>query len=139
MRSPRSWRVYVAADRHRDTLIDLLVLFFIPCRLAVLYLAWAFDYLPHNGLHHKPAEDKLQDDTQSRRARAPAVADAAVPELPPGPSPAPGRARSTATSPVWRRNEDAYLEGDPALSTVRGRELTADEYRQMRELVEHHH
>ena len=39
---------------------------------------------------------------------------------------------------VWRRNEEKYLEGDPALSTVMGRPITADEYRQMRELVEHH-
>ena len=35
---------------------------------------------------------------------------------------------------VWRRNEAAYLSGDPELSTVRGRQLTVDEYRRMREL-----
>ena len=35
---------------------------------------------------------------------------------------------------VWRRNEAAYLAGDPELSTVRGRKLTADEYRRIREL-----
>jgi ring-1,2-phenylacetyl-CoA epoxidase subunit PaaE len=39
---------------------------------------------------------------------------------------------------VWRRNEDTYLEGEPALSTVRGRPLTAEEYRQLRALAEHH-
>src|SRR4051812_35705727 len=37
---------------------DLLVLYVVPSRLAILYLGWAFDYLPHNGLHHTPAEDK---------------------------------------------------------------------------------
>jgi fatty acid desaturase len=39
---------------------------------------------------------------------------------------------------VWRRNEERYLAGKPALSTIRGRELTTDEYRRIRELVEHH-
>ena len=39
---------------------------------------------------------------------------------------------------VWRRNEDEYLEHDPALSDVRGRPLTVDEYRRLRELQEHH-
>jgi hypothetical protein len=33
--------------------------------------------------------------------------------------------------------EDSYLQGDPALTTVRGRELTTDEYRRIRQLVEH--
>ena len=40
---------------------------------------------------------------------------------------------------VWRRNEDRYLEGDPALSTVRGRPLTSDEYRELRKLAAHEH
>ena len=47
--------VYAAISR-RATSIDLLVLLFVPSRLAVLYLAWAFDYLPHHGLHHRPSE-----------------------------------------------------------------------------------
>jgi hypothetical protein len=38
---------------------------------------------------------------------------------------------------VWRRNEDRYLDGDPALSAVRGRALTTEEYRRIRRLVEH--
>ncbi len=40
---------------------------------------------------------------------------------------------------VWRKNEEHYLEGDPALSTLGGRELTTDEYRRLRELAEHDH
>lgn len=39
---------------------------------------------------------------------------------------------------VWRRNEEQYLSGDPALSTIRGRELTVDEYRRIRELSRPH-
>ena len=40
---------------------------------------------------------------------------------------------------VWRRNEERYLEGDPALSTVGGRPLTVDEYRELCKLAEHEH
>jgi hypothetical protein len=34
---------------------------------------------------------------------------------------------------------DAYLEQEPALSTLRGRAITAEEYRRMSELVHDHH
>ena len=40
---------------------------------------------------------------------------------------------------VWLRNEDAYLDGDPALSTLTGRVITPEEVRQMHALVKHHH
>jgi ring-1,2-phenylacetyl-CoA epoxidase subunit PaaE len=116
---------------------DLLVLFFIPSRLAIIYLAWAFDYLPHHGLHHKPTEDRLKT-TRNRvgfeRLMSPILlyqnyhlVHHLHPIVP-----------FYRYIDVWRRNEEQYLDGDPALSTVRGREITADEYRQMRELVEHH-
>ena len=39
---------------------------------------------------------------------------------------------------VWRRNETAYLDADPAMSTVRGRPLTVTEYRELRRLEQHH-
>ena len=39
---------------------------------------------------------------------------------------------------VWRRNEETYLEGEPALATPRGRELTVAEYRRIRELADDH-
>ena len=35
-------------------------LYILPAALAVLWLAFAFDYLPHHGLHHRPSEDKLK-------------------------------------------------------------------------------
>ena len=38
---------------------------------------------------------------------------------------------------VWRRNEEAYLDGGPALTTVRGRPITVEEYRALRRLREH--
>jgi ring-1,2-phenylacetyl-CoA epoxidase subunit PaaE len=118
--------------------VTWLVLLFIPSRLTILFLAWAFDYLPHHGLHHKPAEDRLKT-TRNRiggeRALSPLLLYQnyhLVHHL----HPVVPFYRYIA---VWRRNEDRYLDGDPALSTVRGRPITADEYRRMRELVEDHH
>ena len=107
-----------------------------PQRLAIVWLAFAFDYLPHHGLHLRPSEDKLKT-TRNRvggeRWLSPVMLYQnyhLVHHL----HPLVPFYRYIA---VWRRNEDAYLEGDPALSTVRGRELTAEEYRRLRALAEH--
>jgi len=117
--------------------VTWLVILFIPSRLTILFLAWAFDYLPHNGLHHRPAEDRLK--TTRNRVGLESVMSPILlyqnyhlvhhlhPIVP--------FYRYIA---VWRRNESAYLDGDPALSTLGGREITAEEYRQMRELVADH-
>lgn len=114
-----------------------LVLLFLPSRLAVLWLAYAFDYLPHHGLHHRPAEDRMK--TARNRIGGERWASLVMlyqnyhlvhhlhPVVP--------FYRYVA---VWRRNERAYLEGGPALSTLGGRELTSDEYRRLRALVDHH-
>jgi ring-1,2-phenylacetyl-CoA epoxidase subunit PaaE len=118
--------------------VELLVLLFIPSRLAILYLAWAFDYLPHHGLHHRPAEDKLKT-TRNRVGLEWLLSPIFLyqnyhlvhhlhPVVP-----------FYRYLQVWRRNEPAYLDGEPALSTVRGRELTADEYRQLRAIADHEH
>lgn len=116
--------------------VALLVLLVVPSRLTVLYLAWAFDYLPHHGLHHRPSEDRLKA-TRNRVGLERLVTPVLlyqnyhlVHHLHP-------RVPFYRYLAVWRRNEDDYLAGDPALATVRGRELTADEYRRLRELAEH--
>lgn len=117
--------------------VTLLVVFFIPSRLAIMYLAWAFDYLPHHGLHHRPTEDKLKT-TRNRVGFEWLVSPILLYQnyhLVHHLHPVVPFYRYIA---VWRRNEERYLDGDPALSTVRGREITPDEYRRMRELVEHH-
>lgn len=117
--------------------VDLLVVLIIPCRLNILFLAWAFDYLPHNGLHHRPEEDRFKT-TRNRiggeRWLTPVLLYQnyhLVHHL----HPLVPFYRYIA---VWRRNERSYLPGEPALSTVRGRPLTTDEYRRIRELVEEH-
>lgn len=117
--------------------VTWLVLLLVPSRLAVLWLAYAFDYLPHHGLHHKPGEDRLK--TTRNRIGGERWASLLLlyqnyhlvhhlhPVVP-----------FYKYIAVWRRNESQYLEGDPALSTLGGREITQDEYRRMRELADHH-
>ncbi len=118
-------------------LVDLLVVLIVPCRLAILYLAWAFDYLPHNGLHDRPEEDRLRT-TRNRVGLERLLTPVLIyqnyhlvhhlhPLIP--------FYRYLA---VWRRNEETYLDGEPALSTPRGRELTVAEYRRIRELADDH-
>jgi fatty acid desaturase len=114
-----------------------LVLLFLPSRLTILFLAWAFDYLPHHGLRDRPSEDRLKT-TRNRIGRERILSPILLfqnyhlvhhlhPVVP--------FYRYIA---VWRRNEDKYLAGSPSLSTVRGRPITPREYRQMRELVAEH-
>jgi ring-1,2-phenylacetyl-CoA epoxidase subunit PaaE len=116
---------------------DVLLLYYLPQRLSILYLAYAFDYLPHNGLHARPTDDRLKT-TRNRiggeRWMTPLMMYQnyhLVHHLHP-------LVPFYRYLRVWRRGEREYLKGDPALSTVRGRPITADEYRQMAELVEHH-
>jgi ring-1,2-phenylacetyl-CoA epoxidase subunit PaaE len=114
--------------------VDLLVLFVVPMRLSVLWLGFAFDYLPHNGLHLTPEQDRFKT-TRNRigleRLLSPLLlyqnyhlVHHLHPTIP--------FHRYLA---VWRRNEAAYVDNDPALSDVRGRPITADEYRRLRELA----
>lgn len=117
--------------------LEVVLLYLVPQRIAITYLAWAFDYLPHSRLHHTPTEDRLKA-TRNRvggeRWASPLLLYQnyhLVHHL----HPVVPFYRYLA---VWRRNERAYLEGEPALSTLRGRPITADEYRAMRELVEAH-
>ncbi len=117
-------------------LFELVVLYFLPIRLAILWLGFAFDYLPHNGLHHTPRTDKFKT-TRNRIGLEWLLSPLLLyqnyhlvhhlhPIIP--------FHRYLA---VWRRNEDRYLSHDPALSDVRGRPITADEYRRIRELANH--
>jgi fatty acid desaturase len=115
----------------------VLVLWLLPSRLSGLLLSWSFDYLPHHGLHHTPSEDRLK--TTRNRVGAERLLTPLLlyqnyhlvhhlhPIIP--------FYRYIA---VWRRNEETYLTGHPALSTPRGRPLTADEYRRLRELAHQH-
>jgi ring-1,2-phenylacetyl-CoA epoxidase subunit PaaE len=118
-------------------LVDALVVLYLPCRLNILFLAWAFDYLPHHGLHHTPAQDKLKT-TRNRVGSERWLSFVLLyqnyhlvhhlhPVVP-----------FYRYLRVWRRGEEQYLAGDPALSTPGGRPITPEEYRQLRELVHEH-
>jgi ring-1,2-phenylacetyl-CoA epoxidase subunit PaaE len=118
--------------------LDLVLLYVVPQRLAVLWLAFAFDYLPHHGLHLRPSEDKLKT-TRNRiggeRWLSPLLLYQnyhLVHHLHP-------LVPFYRYLQVWRRNEAQYLEGEPALSTVGGRPISAAEYRELRALAEHEH
>ncbi|MBA2347821.1 MAG: fatty acid desaturase [Solirubrobacterales bacterium] len=118
--------------------VTWLVVMFLPSRLAILWLAYAFDYLPHHGLHHTPSEDRMKG-TRNRIGGERWASLAMLYQnyhLVHHLHPVVPFYRYIA---VWRKNEEHYLEGDPALSTLGGRELTTDEYRRLRELAEHDH
>lgn len=117
-------------------LLDLVLYVLLAQRIAIVWLAFAFDYLPHNGLRIRPTEDRLK--TTRNRVGAERLLSPLLlyqnyhlvhhlhPLVP-----------FYRYLRVWRRNEEAYLRGDPALSTVGGRPLTAQEYRDLRGLAEH--
>ncbi|BBX75979.1 fatty acid desaturase [Mycobacterium shinjukuense] len=111
----------------------LAVVFLIPQRIGLTVLAWWFDWLPHHG---------LEDTQRSNRYRATRNRVGAewlftpvllsqnyhlVHHL----HPSVPFYRYLRT---WRRNEEAYLERDAAISTVFGQQLNPDEYRQWKEL-----
>jgi ring-1,2-phenylacetyl-CoA epoxidase subunit PaaE len=114
-------------------IVEVLLLYFLPIRLAILWLGFAFDYLPHNGLAATAATDKFRA-TRNRVGLERLVTPLLLyqnyhlvhhlhPLIP--------FHRYIA---VWRRGERQYLDQDPALSDLRGRPITPDEYRRMREL-----
>lgn len=115
-----------------------LLLYILPSRIQLLSLGWSFAYLPHAGLPGTQQTDKFQA-TRVRvgmeRILAPIMLYQnyhLVHHL----HPIVPFYRYIA---VWRRNEEEYLKRGAAMSTVRGRPLTADEYRALRELRDHDH
>ena len=105
-------------------------------RLAVMWLGFAFDFLPHHGLHLTPSEDRFKT-TRNRvgleRLLSPLLLYQnyhLVHHLHP-------RIPFYKYVEVWRRKEREHLANGPVLSDVRGRELTVEEYRRLRELADH--
>lgn len=118
--------------------VEMLVLWYLPVRLAVGFLGWSFDYLPHHDLEVVSASDRFKT-TRNRigaeRLLTPLMLYQnyhLVHHLHP-------RIPFHRYIAVWRRNEGEYLDRDPELVDVRGRAITPDEYRRLRELDAHHH
>lgn len=128
----------IAASVVSGHLVVLLLLLILPARLTAFWLGFAFDYLPHHGLNVTAKQDRFKA-TRNRigleRLLSPLLlyqnyhlVHHLHPVVP-----------FHKYIAVWLRNEDAYLEHAPALSTARGRGITAEEYRRMSELARHRH
>lgn len=107
----------------------------VPQRVGLLVLAWWFDYLPHNGLTATSREDKYRA-TRVRVGGERLLTPLFVyqnyhlvhhlhPSIP-----------FYRYVRAWRRNEQAYLDRNAAISTWFGRSLTASEYRTWRRLTD---
>jgi ring-1,2-phenylacetyl-CoA epoxidase subunit PaaE len=111
----------------------LLLFVFLPIRLSLMWLGYAFDYLPHHDLTTTARENNFKT-TRNRVGLEPVLSPLMLyqnyhlvhhlhPRIP--------FHRYVA---AWRRNEEDYLTHDPPLTDVRGRPLTLDEYRRRRGL-----
>ncbi|HET7735609.1 MAG TPA: fatty acid desaturase [Nocardioidaceae bacterium] len=109
--------------------------FFAGQRLGMMVLAWWFDYLPHHGLTATQREDKYQA-TRVRVGGEGWLTPLFVyqnyhlvhhlhPSVP-----------FYRYIRAWRRNEQAYLDRNAAISTWFGRSLTPSEYRTWRRLTD---
>jgi ring-1,2-phenylacetyl-CoA epoxidase subunit PaaE len=109
------------------------VIYIIPERIAVLLLAWWFDWLPHHGLPDTQRQNRYRA-TRNRVGMewlfTPLMLSQNYhlihhlhPSIP--------FYRYLA---AWRRNEEAYLEREAAISTVFGKSLNPDEFREWKEL-----
>jgi phenylacetate-CoA oxygenase/reductase PaaK subunit len=114
-------------------LYELAIVYFIPQRIALTCLAWWFDWLPHHGLEATQREDRYRA-TRNRVGMewlyTPLLLSQNYhlihhlhPSIP--------FYRYLAT---WRRNEQAYLERNPAIGTVFGQQLSPDEYLEWKRL-----
>lgn len=114
-------------------LFEALVIYVIPQRIAVFLLVWWFDWLPHHGLEDTARENRFRA-TRNRVGLEWLMTPLMLyqnyhlvhhlhPAIP-----------FYRYISAWRRNEQAYLANDPALSTVMGREVSPEEYRSRRNL-----
>ncbi len=111
----------------------LAVLYLIPARVAMVVLAWWFDWLPHHDLEDTQQENRYRA-TRNRVGSEWVLTPLLLsqnyhlvhhlhPSIP--------FHRYVA---AWRRNEEAYLERDAAIGTVFGQQLDTDEYREWKRL-----
>lgn len=109
--------------------------YLVPHRLGLMVLAWWFDYLPHHGLTATQREDKYRA-TRVRVGGESVLTPLFVyqnyhlvhhlhPSVP-----------FYRYIRAWRRNEQAYLDRNAAISTWFGRSLTPSEYRAWRRITE---
>jgi fatty acid desaturase len=123
--------VALAVTGHLATFALVLLL---PQRIALVVLAWWFDWLPHHGLEATNADDRFQTTRNivgAEKLLTPLMFSQnyhLVHHLHP-------IVPFYRYLQAWRNEEVAYLEHDPPLATITGREVTADEERARRGLV----
>lgn len=111
----------------------LAVVFIIPQRIGVVVLAWWFDWMPHHGLEDTQRSDRYRA-TRNRVGMEWLYTPLMLSQnyhLVHHLHPSVPFYRYTKT---WRRNEDAYLDRNAAISTVFGQELNSDEFREWKQL-----
>lgn len=111
----------------------LALTYLIPERVAMFVLAWWFDWLPHHDLedtHHENRYRATRNRVGSEWILTPLLLSQNYhlvhhlhPSIP--------FYRYVA---AWRRNEAAYLDRNPALSTVFGQQLDAPQYHEWKRL-----
>lgn len=111
----------------------LALIYLIPERVAMFVLAWWFDWLPHHDLedtHHENRYRATRNRVGSEWILTPLLLSQNYhlvhhlhPSIP--------FYRYVA---AWRRNEAAYLDRNPALSTVFGQQLDAPQYHEWKRL-----
>jgi ferredoxin-NADP reductase/fatty acid desaturase len=111
----------------------LAVIYLIPERIAIIVLAWWFDWLPHHGLEDTQSENRYRA-TRNRVGLEWLFTPLMLSQnyhLVHHLHPSVPFYRYLKT---WRRNEEAYLERDAAISTAFGKSLNPDEFRQWKQL-----
>ena len=105
----------------------LLVIYLIPERIALIVLAWWFDWLPHHGLEDTQTENRYRA-TRNRVGMEWLLTPLMLSQnyhLVHHLHPSVPFYRYLRT---WRRNEQAYLDRDAAISTAFGKSLDPEEY-----------
>ncbi|NDV10656.1 2Fe-2S iron-sulfur cluster binding domain-containing protein [Rhodococcus sp. IEGM 248] len=123
----------IASAAFAGHLWTLALIYLIPERVAMFVLAWWFDWLPHHDLDDTQRENRYRA-TRNRVGSEWILTPLLLsqnyhlvhhlhPSIP--------FYRYVA---AWRRNEAAYLERDPAISTVFGQHLDATQYQEWKRL-----
>ncbi len=111
----------------------LVIVYVIPERIAMTFLAWWFDWLPHHGLEETQSENRYRA-TRNRVGLEWLFTPLMLSQnyhLVHHLHPSVPFYRYVKT---WRRNEEAYLERDAAISTAFGKSLNAEEFREWKQL-----
>ncbi len=111
----------------------LALVYLIPQRVAMFALAWWFDWLPHHGLDETQSENRYRA-TRNRVGMEWLFTPLMLSQnyhLVHHLHPSVPFYRYLRT---WRRNEEAYLEREPAISTAFGKSLDPEEFREWKRL-----